>query len=39
MNTAPIVMMLTEVLTTMSVIQDYININKKKKKKCISCDT
>ena len=32
MNTAPIVMMLTEVLTTASVIQDYININKKKNK-------
>ena len=32
MNTAPIVMMLTEVLTTASVIQDYINIHKKKNK-------
>ena len=30
MNTAPILMMLTEVLTTVSVIQDYINIHKKK---------
>ena len=33
MNTAPIVMILTEVLTTVSVIQDYININKKEDEK------
>ena len=32
MNTAPIVMILTKVLTTVSVIQDYINIHKKKRK-------
>ena len=32
MNTDPIVMILTEVLTTVSVIQDYIDINKKKNK-------
>ena len=39
MNTAPIVMILTEVLTTVSVIPDYININKKEEEKsCISCD-
>ena len=38
MNTAPVVIILTEVLTTVSVIQDYININKKEEKKCISCD-
>ena len=29
MNTSPILMILTEVLTTVSVIQDYINISKK----------
>ena len=33
MNTAPIVMILTKVLTTVSVIHDYINTDKKKKKK------
>ena len=33
MNTAPIVMILTEVLTAVSVIQDYININKKEEEK------
>ena len=33
MNTAPIVMILTEVITTVSVIQDYININKKEDEK------
>ena len=32
MNTAPIVMILTEVITTVSVIHDYINIHKKKRK-------
>ena len=30
---APIVMILTQVLPTVSVIHDYINIDKKKKKK------
>ena len=39
MNTAPVVIILTEVLTTVSVIPDYININKKEEeKRCISCD-
>ena len=32
MNTAAIVMMLTEVITTVSVLQDYIDIHKKKNK-------
>ena len=32
MNTAPIVIILTKVITTVSVIQDYINIHKKKRK-------
>ena len=33
MNTAPIVMILTEVITTVSVIHDYINIHKKEKER------
>ena len=33
MNTAPIVMILTEVITTVSVIHEYINIDKKKKER------
>ena len=36
MNMAPIVMILTEVLTTVSVIQDYININKKEEEESAS---
>ena len=36
MNTAPIVMILTEVLTTVSVIQDYINIHTKEEEKSAS---
>ena len=36
MNTAPVVIILTEVLTTVSVIQDYINIHKKEEEKSAS---